>query len=456
MTDSGEPVTAAAEGDRVRAAEGGFVPVPVLELELSAEHPALRPNALGQVVLLVRLHGVPLGTLTLLQPGPADVDLRAVALQSLREEVARHLERDGVGPDGGDRPPAVAVCASVQLPSSTAVTVVVCTIGEDPRLVETVRSVLAQSHRDLELVVVDNRPASGRVAQLLAGTVDPRLRVVAQPRPGLSAARNAGAAAATGSVIAFTDDDAAADPDWVRNLVHPFDEDPAVACTTGLVLPAAISTPAQAWFEEFGAFDKGFERRVWAVGARPELAPLGPRGEGGVLFPYSAGVYGSGNNMAFRTDWLRTQPLFDEALGAGTIARGGEDLDAFLRVMLAGGALVYEPRALVRHHARSDLAALRRQMYGYGSGMAAVVVKHVVSSPRRAVEISARLPAGLRKLLDPQSEKNATKTSAYPSVLVRSELAGYAAGPVLLARSRRQSTRRLREHPGPGPALSRG
>jgi len=454
MTDSGDHATAAAEGGA--AAREGFLPIPVAELELGSDGPAPRPNASGQVVLLVRLHGVPLGTLSLLQPGDREVDLRALARESLREEVARHLERDGLGADAGGRLPAGAVCACVLPPSTTDVTVVVCTVGEDPRLVETVRSVLAQSHEDLELVVVDNRPGTGRVAQLLAGTTDPRLRVVAQPRPGLSAARNAGAAAAAGSVVAFTDDDAAADPDWVRNLVHPFVEHPDVVCTTGLVLPAGISTPAQAWFEEFGAFDKGFERLVWAVGPRPDLAPLGPRGEGGVLFPYSAGVYGSGNNMAFRRDWLAAVPLFDEALGAGTIARGGEDLDAFLTVMLAGGALVYEPRALVRHHARSDMAALRTQMYGYGSGMAAVVVKHLVSSPKRAAEIGTRLPAGLRKLLDPQSEKNAAKTTAYPPALVRAELAGYAAGPVLYARSRLQSSRRRIQDPGPGRELSRG
>jgi glycosyltransferase involved in cell wall biosynthesis len=322
------------------------------------------------------------------------------------------------------------------------VSVVVCTLGEDPRLVQTVASVLGQSHENLELLVVDNQPASGQVATLLAGVEDPRLRVVDQPRRGLSAARNAGVAAATGEVIAFTDDDAFADADWLGRLLSPFETDPSVVCTTGLVLPAELATPAQLWFEEFGAFDKGFERTVWSAGPVPNaVSRLGRRGEGGVLFPYSAGVYGSGNNMAFRMSWLRSRPLFDEALGAGSPTRGGEDLDAFLAVMLDGKVLVYEPGAVVKHYARSDLAALHRQMYGYGSGMAAVVAKHALR-PRRALEIGRRLPAGVRKLLHPQSEKNAGRSGAFPAELARAELRGYAAGPLLYLRGRLQARHR--------------
>jgi GT2 family glycosyltransferase len=418
-----------------------FVPVPVGDLELTRPEDAPEPNALGQVMLLVRVHGLPVGTLALLEPRPGEaVDLRALALERFHEPLSRHLAADGL-PARGDLVAGTA-CPSVPPPTGVPVTVVVCTLGEDPRLARTVASVLAQSHQNLKLVVVDNQPASGQVAALLSGIEDPRLRIVEQPRRGLSAARNAGIAAATGEVVAFTDDDAFADPDWLARLVAPFAVDPAVVCTTGLVLPAELATPAQLWFEEFGAFDKGFERTVWAAGPVPDaVGRLGRRGEGGVLFPYSAGVYGSGNNMAFRTSWLRSQPLFDEALGAGSPARGGEDLDAFLAVMLDGKALVYEPAAVVKHHARSDMPSLHRQLYGYGSGMAAVVVKHALR-PRRAVEVARRLPAGMRKLLHPESEKNAGRSGAFPAELARAELRGYAAGPLLYLRGRLAARRR--------------
>jgi GT2 family glycosyltransferase len=438
-----------AAGDTGTARDRPFVPVPVVELDLADPAAAPLPNALGQIVLLVRIHGVPLGTLSLLATGEAaDVDLRAMASETFVEPLARHLAADGADPAGEPRGTSPDWCGSALRPTASSVSVVVCTIGEDPRLVQTVRSILDQTHHELELIVVDNRPASGKVGRLLEGLTDPRLRLVPQPRIGLSAARNAGAAAASGDLVMYTDDDAFAEPDWVRSLAQPFDEHPSVVCTTGLVLPAEIATPAQAWFEEFGGFDKGFVRKVWTAGPeRPELASLGERGEGGILFPFSAGVFGSGNNMAFRRAWLGSHALFDEALGAGTVTRGGEDLDAFLTVMLTGGVLVYEPRAIVRHHARGDMAALGQQMYGYGSGMSAVIAKHLVQSPRTAAQILRRVPAGVHRLVAPGSEKNAGRSTGYPRNLVRAEMSGYLLGPALYARSRRTAARQLRTHP---------
>lgn len=431
-----------------------FLPIPVGELELlSPDTATIEPNALGQISLLVRVHGVPIGVLSVLAPqtnssrsNMADA-IYDQAEEALAARISEHLAEDGLEAGEVRRQPAEAArrtCAAAPTPSRRLVTVVVCTLGEDQRLIQTVRSILAQTHAELELIVVDNNPGSGGAGSWLADFSDPRLRIVPEPRRGLSAARNAGLHVAAGSVIAYTDDDAYADSEWIRRLVAPFDEHEGIVCVTGLVLPAELATVEQVWFEEFGAFDKGFDRTVWsAVAADVGTEALGRRGHGGALFPYSAGIYGSGNNMAFRSDWLRGQRLFDTALGAGTLARGGEDLDAFLTAMLSGGILIYEPRAIVKHYARSDMIALRQQMYGYGSGLSAVMVKHLVSGPKSAVRIISRLPRGLHKLLAPTSEKNAGKTQGFPQELSRAELAGFAAGPVLYLRSRWRSRGRM-------------
>lgn len=408
-----------------------FVPVPVAEFDLSAAGPAPSPNPLGQISLLVRQDGVPRGVLSLVDPAP---DRDATEIEALaRVRFPIRVTRD---PEPGD-----------VLGADTLVTVVLCTLGEDPRLPTAVKSILAQTHDAVDVVVVDNRPASGGTVELLREVTDARLRIVAEPRRGLSVARNTGLEAARGSIIAYTDDDAIADPQWISTLIRPFFEHPDVACVTGLVLPAAIDTDAQLLFEEFGAFDKGFERVVWTMRQEvSELAALGQLGDGGVLFPYSAGVYGSGNNMAFRTQWLHDHGKFDVALGAGSLTRGGEDLESYLTVMLNDGVLVYEPAALVRHFARSDMEGLRKQMFGYGSGMAAVIAKHVTAGPRSALAILGRIPAGARHLLSPASEKNESKSSSYPKDLSRQELKGYLAGTVLYVRARRDSRRRgLRE-----------
>jgi glycosyltransferase involved in cell wall biosynthesis len=423
----------------------------VVDLELTNPSSTSAPNANGQILALARLHGVPLGILPRLDPrqltGPdPNSVLVAAALREFHEAIVEHLRLDGVpAPTGSPNELAdlaATPCSSLPSAPDRPATVVLCSLGEEPRLVETVHSLLSQSHRSLELIVVDNAPESGQVSRALSSIEDPRLRIVAESRRGLSVARNTGLASATSTWIAYTDDDAVADLSWLSSLLAPFDEHPDVVCVTGLVLPAELATQAQLWFEEFGAFDKGFRRLVWSRRHGDErLSGLGESGEAGPLFPYSAGVFGSGNNMAFRTDWLREHGGFDVALGAGTRSRGGEDLDAFLGVMLGDRVIVYEPAALIRHYARADLPALRRQMYGYGSGMSAVIVKHLTRSPRSAFAVVTRIPAGVRKLLDPGSEKNAARSTTFPTALIVAELRGYLAGPLLYVFSLRHARR---------------
>ena len=363
------------------------------------------------------------------------------ALGMFEEAVRSHLHADGLDIKSIHAP---VRCRADTPSSADLVTAVVCSLGKEPRLRRTVESVLNQSHPNVELVVVDNAPATGAVTKLLEGLDDERMRIIAEPCPGLSAARNAGVAAARGSIIAFTDDDAFADPDWLRYLIGAFNDVQDVVAVTGLVVTDELETPAQRFFEEFGGFDKGFERTVWST--QDVVYPGVPHtiGQRTTLFPYAAGVYGSGNNMAFRAAWLRTTTLFDEALGAGSITAGGEDLDAFLTVMLDGKALVYEPSALVRHSPRRSMAALETQLRGYGSGNSAAITKHALASPRRALGIFARLPAGLRRMVDPSSEKNERRSQSYPRSLVRCEMKGFIAGPLLYLRGRREARRRRR------------
>ena len=66
------------------------------------------------------------------------------------------------------------------------------------------------------------------------------------------------------------------------------------------------------------------------------------------MYPYSAGRFGAGANFAVSRTVLKEVGGFNEALGAGTPSGGGEDLNMFMRIVLAGHRLVYEPSAVVR------------------------------------------------------------------------------------------------------------
>lgn len=422
----------------------GLVPVADHDLATGSEVPA--PNQSGEISLLVRVHGIPTGLIHHLPvEGGAEARQQAV-WAAVGAEVEAHLRADGWA---GDVSPASIESTRAQCAESVGsiaglVTVVVCTIGRDPRLPLAIESLLAQTYEPLELVVVDNDPASGRVPELLEALDDVRLRIVPEHRRGLSWARNAGLTTATGRVVAFTDDDAVADPDWVRHLVAPFGQDPRVRCTTGLVLPAELSTPSQLLFEQYGAFDKGFQRTVWQLGSESSTVRSAVDGPHDGLFPFSPGIFGSGNNMAYDRRWLLEHGGFDTILGAGAPVRSGEDVDAFLTVLLSHQLLVYVPQAVIRHFARSDMAGLRTQVYGYGIGMAGTITKHLLGDPTVGRQVLVRLPAGLLRLFDPRSGKNVAKQHDYPRMLTLTEYAGYLAGPAtyLAARWKRRVQRR--------------
>jgi O-antigen biosynthesis protein len=217
---------------------------------------------------------------------------------------------------------------------------------------------------------------------------------------------------------------------------------------SGLLVPAELETPAQLWFEQYGGFTRGFDRRVFDLCAnRPTDEPL---------YPWNAGLFGTGNNFSFRTDVLREIGAFDPALGNGTPALGGVDSEVLLRTILCGHQIVYEPRALVRHVHRPDYDGLRRQVYAYGAGLVAYYLKTVLAEPRFALDFARKLPAGVRWMLSSDAHINMHKRDDYPAELTWIERRGMLYGPLAYARSRRRYGRHRVYRSVPLSALHRG
>jgi hypothetical protein len=106
------------------------------------------------------------------------------------------------------------------------VSVVLVTRNRATHLGAAVASVLAQTHGEVELLVVDDA-SEDDTAGLLAAIEDPRLRVVRlSAQVGASAARNAGLDAATGDVVAYLDDDNLMAPEWLQAVAWAFDRWP--------------------------------------------------------------------------------------------------------------------------------------------------------------------------------------------------------------------------------------
>ena len=223
-----------------------------------------------------------------------------------------------------------------------------------------------------------------------------------------------------------------ADERWLEAIAAAFASTPRAACVTGRIVPLELATRAQHLLDGYAGYDKGARRRVYGLGtARPEDP----------LFPFAAGKLGSGANMAFSREALELLGGFDPALGAGTRARGGDDLAAFFEVLQHGHELVYEPAAVVAHRHARDRAALERQLYGYGVGLTAYLTKCVLDRPRLLPGALTHLPAAAAHVLRRQQGRNARLPPDFPPELLRAERRGMLAGPFAYLASRRSCAR---------------
>ncbi|HEX4223713.1 MAG TPA: glycosyltransferase, partial [Pseudonocardiaceae bacterium] len=207
---------------------------------------------------------IAIGEIDLSEPDQA-VRLRPVDAQA-RPERARVLVRRGVTVVGevevdlnGATVPRNALRAAIDgLPvaepalstiNTPMVSVVIPSAGRADTVIRCASSLLATEYPKLEILVVDNRPGTANSVPLKDFVeTDERLRYVEEPVVGASNARNRGAAEASGEIIAFTDDDAVVDAHWLTAIAAEL-ADPDVDCVTGLVLPLALDTPAQRYFE---------------------------------------------------------------------------------------------------------------------------------------------------------------------------------------------------------------
>lgn len=394
-------------------------------------------------LLLVRLHREPIAIVHI----EGDLsrilleDLAAKIWQDIADDIHDHIKRFRCAPVPQDFKAFVKGlgspldgCPGVKAPDPAAsVTVVVPTTGRYEQLSRCLRSLLAMDRQQVDVLVVDNRPATGEALRTINAIVghDPRVRYVAEPRPGSSIARNRGAAETDAEIVAFTDDDVVVDPHWLNGLLAPF-ADADVTAVTGMVLPLELQTPAQKRFEQFAGFSKGISRRSY------KFPPSEPTHR--VLYPFWGGVFGSGNSMAFRRVNFVDSGGFDPALGGGSPAKSGEDIEAMSAAILGGGTLVYEPRSLCWHEHRKEDDALHQQVFDYGVGLGAVLTKALTHDPRFFGAVVRSVPIAFRLRWHRQAATSVLATT-WPPGFARLQRKGMLKGPFLYAEGLLRSRR---------------
>jgi glucosyl-dolichyl phosphate glucuronosyltransferase len=312
--------------------------------------------------------------------------------------------------------------------SELRVSVIICAYTEN-RWAETraaVESVLKQTVPAHELIlVVDHNPALFH--RLAAALPDVTVLENSSDR-GLSGGRNTGIAQASGEIIAFLDDDATADPDWLKYLIAGY-SDPAVAGVGGLTLPN-WQTRRPRWFPQ--EFD-------WTVGCTYMGMPTSPAPVRNLM----------GGNASFRREVFDIAGRFDTGIGrsAGKRPLGGEETELCIRLRQRSpeAVLLFDNRAAIHHlipAARCRFSYFRSRCFAEGYSKAQVTatvgMADGLSAERRYTYRT--LPKGVaRGFLDASRGdlSGLTRSGAIVTGLLAAAM-GFALGAAMTARPGRE------------------
>ena len=216
------------------------------------------------------------------------------------------------------------------------ISVVVCTFNGRRTIRECLEGIGKLHYPNYETIVVDDGSTDG--AGDIAAEYD--VRLIRTENQGLSAARNLGWQSATGEIVAYIDDDARPDPDWLTYL-------------------------AAAFLKEEYAGVGGPNIPVPDDGDTANCIANSPGGPAHVLLSDCEAEHIPGCNMAFRRSWLEVINGFDPQF-----RQAGDDVDVCWRTRDRGGKLGFSPAAMVWHHYRRTVRAYWKQQMGYGKAEA--------------------------------------------------------------------------------------
>ena len=220
------------------------------------------------------------------------------------------------------------------------ISVVVCTYNGARKIGECFAHLQKLDYPDYEVIVV-NDGSSDDTGKLIPDC----FRVITVSNGGLSRARNIGLEAASGEIVAFIDDDAYPDPQWLRYIASTF-------MNTKHVGVGGPNLPAD---------DDGL------IASCVAHAPGGPNH---VLLSDTVAEHIPGCNMAFRKSALEKVGGFDAQFRIA-----GDDVDLCWRLQQCGGTLGFNPGAVVWHSRRDSVRGYLRQQKNYGRAEAMLELK---------------------------------------------------------------------------------
>ena len=223
------------------------------------------------------------------------------------------------------------------------VSVVICAYNAERTMRDCLESLRKLDYPNYEVVIVDDGSRDS-TAQISADF--PEFRLIRQPNKGLSVARNVGAHAANGEIVAYTDSDCVVDPHWLTLMVRAMAENGFDGCGGPNYAPHEAG-----WVEGCVAASPGAPCHVLVGDDRAEHL--------------------AGCNMIFRKAALLELGGFDPQFTAA-----GDDVDICWRMLDAGLTLGFCPSAFVWHFRRNTVKAYYGQQRGYGKAEAMLFPKY--------------------------------------------------------------------------------
>lgn len=308
-----------------------------------------------------------------------------------------------------------------------SISVVICVYTEQRwrDILEAVGSVRQQTAKGLEiLIVVDHNPALRD--RLVAALPDVTI-LENREAQGLSGGRNTGISMARGDVIAFLDDDAVADPDWLKYLGDCY-ADPAVLAVGGMTLPN-WQTRRPKWFPQ--EFD-------WTVGCTYLGMPRSRAAVRNIM----------GGNASYRREVLHEAGGFRINIGRsiGKRPMGCEETELCIRIRQShpDAVLLFENQAVIHHlvpENRCGFSYFASRCYAEGLSKAAVAasvgVQDGLSSERS--HATRTLPKGVIRNLGAAIRGDLSGGARAGAIVIglAATVTGYAVGSIGL-RVRRQ------------------
>lgn len=250
------------------------------------------------------------------------------------------------------------------------ISIIVCTYNRCSLLADCIQSIVDQNYPgEYQLIIVDNASSDGTSSLLKELDKQyPPIKVLYEPRQGLSHARNTGLEHVTGDLVFFTDDDVRVPSNWLSSysaLFRKYDCD----AIGGPVLPDPDSSPLPSWLDS---------RLYHCLALRQE--------ENKTRFLTTDDWMPYGANMAFKKNSIKGSGGFDASLGrVGGFLGAGEESKIFKKILNTGGKVLFSNDAPVLHYITKERTKKRyfRRWYADTS------TQNFLSSPKSEIQSSA-------------------------------------------------------------------